>query len=47
MMETGPTYVQHKTKGTVLGLSTFHDMCTRKTKKIQTDRKVHLHEANS
>ena len=47
MMETGPAYVQHKTKGTVLGSSTSHDMSTEKTKKIETDSNVHLHEGDS
>ena len=41
------TYIQHQTKATVLWVIQAPQYVHQKTKKIETDRKVHLHEGNS
>ena len=39
----GIAYVQHKTKAAVRGLSTPHYMCSKRQKKMETGRNLHLH----
>ena len=41
------TYIQHKTKATVLWVIQALRYVHQKKKKIETDQKVHLHEGNS
>ena len=41
------TYIQQKTKATVLSVIQAPRYVHQKTEKIETERKVHLHEGNS